>query len=314
MSQTPVNIAEGTPSATSVPVDVISRASPEISTTTTADPGTAGTSLAVTARDAFSQSGSFLIRVENEEMLVTAGQGVGAGSFTVVRGQNQSQGRSAGVAHASGVSVYQVVGVQRVEPVYAKKQITYLGRVASFRTPGRAGTTGQKIFAIHNSSTSAVKVDVDKITIDIVQTAAAGVAPTVIPPIIRAWKFTAVPTNGTNLTKVPEDSALSSNAQVTVWGDASADGTGSTTTLTITLPAGTIITEEFKPRILVVGTSASTFYESFDRTTFFEGSEEFITLNAGEGVAVFIDYTVATANPTTDMWISSARWTEYTNA
>lgn len=82
-------------------------------TTTTADPGTAGTTLAVTARDTFPQSGQFRIVVQNSEtdktnreiMLVTGGYGAGAGSFTVTRGD----GGTTGVAHATGSYVAQVL-------------------------------------------------------------------------------------------------------------------------------------------------------------------------------------------------------------
>ncbi len=313
MPTRPVGVTDTATAAGVVEVDVVERASVDIKTTSTADPGSGGTSLAVTDLSLGGKApsaGSFKVRVEAEVMLVTAGHGTGAGSFTVTRGQDGT----AAVAHASGVVVAQVVAVQRVEPVDASKQVSYQGRCATFRTPGRAGTAGQKIFAIHNATTSPVLVDVHKITVDLLAVAAAGVAPTVIPPVIRAWKFTAVPTNGTALTKVPENSALSSSASVTVFGDASADGTSSGTALTVTLPAGTIITQEFAPRILVVGTSASTFYEPLDRTTFFESDDEQITLRALEGVCVYLDYAVAAGNPTTSHWLVTCRWTEYTAA
>jgi len=284
-----------------VEIDVVERASVDIFTTTTADPGSGGTSLAVTLRDRFPQSGNFKIRVEAEVMLVTAGHGTGAGSFTVTRGQD---GTTA-VAHTTGVRVAQVVGVQRVEPVGASKQVSYMGRAAAFVTPGRAGTTGQKVFAIHNATGSKVIVDVDKITTDVMQTAAKLIQ----PAKVRAQRFTAVPTNGNSIGKVPEDTSLSSDGSVTVWGDASADGTSSTTALTVTLPANQVVTQEWAARALtLVG------YEQFDKTYFFDNENEVITLRALEGIAVFLDYTVAGANPITDMWLVSARWTEYTVA
>lgn len=82
-------------------------------TTTTADPGTGGTSLAVTSRTLFPQAGQFTIVVQDSEtsktnreiMLVTGGTGAGAGSFTVTRGQEGT----AGVAHAIGSYVAQVL-------------------------------------------------------------------------------------------------------------------------------------------------------------------------------------------------------------
>jgi hypothetical protein len=115
-----------------------------------------------------------------------------------------------------------------------------------------------------------------------------------------------LPTNGTALTKVPIDSVLASNSAVTVLGDASADGTSSGTALTATLPAGTFLTQEFAPRfITAVG------YEMFDRETFFSADQEYVTLNALEGVALFLDYTLATQNPTTDTWVAGIEWEEY---
>lgn len=295
--------AEGTPAATAMPIDVVERPDPGVTTTTTADPGTGGGTLAVTLRDRFPQTAGFKIYVLGssgipEIMLVTAGVGTGAGSFTVTRGQDGTTG----VAHSVGAKVYLMVGTQRVEPINSSQVVLYKGRASTFKTLGRAGTAGQKIFAIHNSSTSTVIVDVQRIYVDVMQTAARVIE----PPAIRLWKFTAVPTNGSAVTKVPEDSALTSNAQVTVWQDASADNTGSGTTLTVTLPGGTFVSQTWGARALtLVG------YEQFDREIFFESSEEDLTLRAGEGAAVFLDYTAAVANPITDKWIVTCRWIEY---
>ena len=303
MPTRPTGVADAVNADAVLEVDVVERASVDIKTTTTADPGSAGTSLAVTLRDRFPQSGNFKIRVEKEVMRVTAGQGTGAGSFTVTRGVDGT----AAVAHTSGVAVALVVGVQRVEPVVASQQVSYLGRTATFRIPGRAGTTGQKLFAIHNATTSPVLVDVDKIAIDLVATVIKAV--TVLPPVLRAWKFTAVPTLGTAGTKVPEDSSLVSSSGVTLWQDASADGTSSASALAVTLPAATVITEEYAPRLI---TAAG--YEMFDRTIFFDNENEVITLRPLEGICVFADYVLATQNPITDMWLVACRWIEYTAA
>lgn len=299
-------------------VDTVARSSVDIVTTTTADPGTTAptTTLAVTDRTFGGRVGTtdanYFITVIGtsglrETMLVTGGGGAGAGSLNVTRAQMGSTA----IAHSIGAKVSKVVWVQRVEPVDGSKEVSYKGRFTTFDTLGRAGTTGQKVAAIHNSSASTVIVDVEKVQVDLVQAAAAGQAPTVLGAKIRMWRFTAVPTNGTNLTKVPEDTALTSSSAVTVWGDASADTTGSATTLTITLPAGNAMAQEFSPRMLVVGTSASTLYEMFDKTTFFEDESVAITLRAGEGMALFIDFVVATGNPITNHWIAAFRWTEY---
>jgi hypothetical protein len=299
MPSRPVGVTDTTNASGVAEVDTVERASPDIVTTTTADPGT-GTSLAVTLRDKFPQSGNFKIRVEAEVMLVTAGQGTGAGTFTVTRGQDGTTN----VAHTSGVTVAYVVAVQRVSPI-DERQVSYIGYAATFKTLGRAGTTGQKIFAIHNATGSKVLCDVDKITVDLMQT----VAKVVEPPDVRLWRFTAVPTNGSAVTKVPQDTTLTSNASVTLWQDSSADNTGCGTTLTVTLPAATVITQSWAARALtLVG------YEQFDREKFLDGDGEVMTLRPLEGVCVFLDYTVATANPTTDKWIVTCRWVEYTLA
>ena len=137
--------------------------------------------------------------------------------------------------------------------------------------------------------------------VDLYQTVVKAV--TVAPPIIRIHKFTAVPTNGTALTKVSKDSALTTNASITAWGDASADGTGSATTLTVTIPANSVLTQEYAPRLI---TAAG--YEMFDRTELLEGKD--IVLRALEGVVVFLDYVLATQNPITDMWIVGCDWWE----
>jgi hypothetical protein len=35
-----------------------------------------------------------------------------------------------------------------------------------------------------------------------------------------------------------------------------------------------------------------------------------VTLSQNEGVVVFLDYTVATMNPITDMWSATVEWSE----
>jgi hypothetical protein len=177
----------------------------------------------------------------------------------------------------------------------------FMGRAGTFRTPGRAGTTGQKLLSIHNATGSSVQVFVDGITVDLVQTVIKAV--TVIPPIVRLWAVTVLPTNGTALTKNKVGGVGSTSSSVTVLGDASADGTNSGTALTATLPAGTILTQEFAPRFV---TAAG--YEMADRIEFLGSTP--ITLGALQGLVLFLDYTVATANPTTDMWVATVSWSE----
>ncbi len=100
--------------------------------TTTADPGTGGTSLAVTLRTPFPQSGQFRILVQASEtdktnreiMLVTAGYGTGAGSFTVTRAPEGP----AAVAHASGSYVAQVMTAAALQQFVLDRDALFLVR------------------------------------------------------------------------------------------------------------------------------------------------------------------------------------------
>jgi hypothetical protein len=191
------------------------------------------------------------------------------------------------------------------QPSQKEAGATFRGRACSFRTPGRAGTAGQKLFSIFNPSGTTAAVVVNQLAIDIYQTAVK--AATVAPPLIRVHKITVQPTNGTTLTRVPKDSLLPvSGANAIVQGDASADGTSSASALTHATANGgaaTTFTQEFTPRLI---TAAG--YEMFDRTELLEGKE--IILRASEGLLVFLDYTAATQNPITDMWMLSVDWYE----
>lgn len=183
----------------------------------------------------------------------------------------------------------------------ASASVLFKGRAATFRTPGRAGTTGQNILAIHNATGSAVTVTVSKIVVDIYQTVVKAI--TVAPPNIRIWKVTVLPTNGTALAKTKIGGTTTSSGSVTVFGDASADGTGSGTTLTTTRPAGTFIAQRFASRNI---TAAG--YEMIDGIEFLDSTD--VILNPLEGLVVFLDYTLATQNPVTDMWAAYVEWTE----
>jgi len=179
----------------------------------------------------------------------------------------------------------------------------FRGRAGTFRTPGRAGTVGQNILSIHNATGSTITLVVNKVFVDLMQTVVKAV--TVAPPIMRLWKVTVLPTNGAALTKNKIGGSGASNADVTLLQDASADGTGAGTTLTATRPAGTIISQEFAPRLITaVG------YENADRVEWLGDTE--VVLAPLEGLVLFLDYVLATQNPTTDMWIAGIEWYEYT--
>ena len=190
---------------------------------------------------------------------------------------------------------------QAAAPVSTSLISNFKGRACTFTTLGRAGTSGQKILSLFNDTGSQVTVTINKVFVDLVQTVVKAI--TVRPPVVRLWKITAPPTNGTVLSKNKIGGTIPSSSSVIVRGDSSADGTGSGTTLTATLPAGAIVTQEFAPRYI---TGAG--YEPADRMEFL--GDTTITLNALEGVVLFLDYTLATQNPVTDQWTGGIEWEE----
>lgn len=107
-------------------------------TTTTADPGSGGTTLAVTDGSTFPATGNFRVKVENEIMVCTARTG---NSLTVVRGQEGTTG----VAHAVGVLVDHVLTAEsqrRYVPEYVI-QPRHHGLVAWSHDPTMCDTDGQ---------------------------------------------------------------------------------------------------------------------------------------------------------------------------
>jgi hypothetical protein len=195
---------------------------------------------------------------------------------------------------------------QYVIPV-EDKVVSYSGRAGIYRTPGRALTSGpgRPIVTLWNAAASGVQVDLATVTVDVVQTAIKAV--TVVPPAVRIHRITAAPTGGSALTKMPNASSGTSNANVTLLQDASADGTASGTALAVTL--GAMATQEFAPR-LIQSTAASIIYEPADRMEFLSTGP--ITLAPGEGACCYIAYPVAASEPTTDFWIANIYWKEYT--
>ncbi len=184
--------------------------------------------------------------------------------------------------------------------VGTKRTVTYQGRAGSFRQLGIAGTAGQNLFSIFNAAGSTVVVSLESITFDVYQTAARVVA----PPVIRLHRISTLPTGGTAVGKVAEDTALTSNASVTLLQGTASDG-GAATAIVSTPAAGSILTQEPVARALtLVG------YEQFDRGDFLTSGP--IMLRAGEGVLFRLDYNTATSNPVTDNYTVNARWIEYT--
>jgi len=197
------------------------------------------------------------------------------------------------------------VGAATVQEQYVlvqdEKVVTYKGRAGTFRIPGSAAVT-HKLLSVFNAAGSTTIVSVDKIFVDVYMTVVK--AATVPPPIIRIHRATVAPTGGTALAKVAMDSALTTNASVTLLQGASVDGTASV--ITHTIAAGTLISQEIAARLI---TAAG--YEPADRVEFLDGSGG-VLLRAGEGLVVEVASIAATSNPATDMWSAGIQWSEFT--
>jgi hypothetical protein len=184
--------------------------------------------------------------------------------------------------------------------------VSYRGWAATFITPGRA-TPPQYLLSLHNATSSPVVVAVNRIMLHLWRDTIKTIL--VIPPVVRLHRFTALPVNGTAITKVPVDSSLSSSASVTVKGDASADGAASASPLTVT--AGSPFDQLWAGRGAVSSTTAAQ-YEYHDVIALHDGPPE-ITLRALQGVLVLLDnYAATTGNPLQDRWLASINWEEYT--
>ena len=173
---------------------------------------------------------------------------------------------------------------------------TYKGRACGFRTPARVALT-QPIFTFWNGSASKI-CRIKYVGVDAISTAIK--AATVIPALVRFYRCTAAPTNGATVTKAPEDSTLTSDANIIIRCDASADGTIAASALAATAVGGAL-TQEYAPRLI---TAAG--YEMFDKSEFFQTSE--IVLRPSEGLIVRLE---APANMViTDHYIVNTIWTE----
>ncbi len=178
---------------------------------------------------------------------------------------------------------------------------TFRGRASTLRSIGRAGTTARRLLTIFNAAGSGKVVHVNQVAVDFAQTVAMAV--TVIPPPVRVYRISALPTGGTALTKVAKDTLLTSSASVTLAGDASADGTNSASALAAATTAGAALSHEFFPRLI---TAAG--YEVADRIELL--SDKDIVLRPGEGLVLSSDITLATQEPAGVHTIATIDWWE----
>jgi hypothetical protein len=293
----PVGVADTAPGTAVAEIDVVERASPDLTTTTTADPGAAGTTLAVTSAARFPSTNNFKVRVENEVMLVTAG--AGTTSWTVTRGVDNTTA----VAHAAGVSVAQVVAVQRVEPVEASRQVSFRGLAGTFRTLGNAAAT-QNLFTIENASGSPVLVAIRRLSLEVESTAALAA----LANRIVVSRPTALPTAGTALTKVAAETALASSASVVLRGATASDG-GAATAITAT--AGAQMWSTFAMRM---HTLAGQVMFQPDNLLPEHVADQPVILRAGEALLAQVVQPTAANNANTYHYVVKCAWDEFTVA
>jgi hypothetical protein len=193
------------------------------------------------------------------------------------------------------------VAEQYVIPI-SERVASFKGMATSFRMPGRAATA-QNLFAIFNASGSTVLVAVRRLSFQMDVTTAL----TAVAKQIKTSRITAVPTNGTALSKVAVDSAQTSSANVTVWNDASADGTSSATTLTAT--PGTAGWQQFAMRM---HTAAGQVLMDDEAVVPLLSADDPVILRASEGLLVSVVAAATTSNPTTDQMIVQCMFEEFT--
>lgn len=182
-------------------------------------------------------------------------------------------------------------------------RVIYRGISGTFRTPGRAGSTGQTLLTLYNAGGSTVKVRILGFRVDLYVTVVKAV--TVPPPIIRVKKTVSnSPSNGVALEKNQIGGSGSSSSSVTLLQDASADGTAATTALVGGgATAAPFVGQAFAHRVITaVGfeTQHRHFFE-FGRGIEFTGSD---------GIQVRLEYTNVASNPITDMWVVDVEWEE----
>lgn len=281
-------------------VDVALRPSPEQVTTTTADPGTSGTTLAVTANSRFPATNGYFIRVDNEYMFVTAG--AASNSWTVTRNviPPSTASAGAGVAHSIGATVSLMVGVQRVSPVL-ERLVTFQGAVAGFRTLGNAASP-QNLFTIENGAGSTVLVGVKKLSVEMDATAAQ----LAVAPEFLTTRPTGLPTGGTQMTKTGGyDTSLTSNASAILRAATASDG-GAATAITATA-GGTRLYHQFQMRMPTqVGQMLADDWNCIPLQCY----DDPVILRAGEALLVQVIGTAA-SNAATNHYVAKCVWEEF---
>lgn len=192
-------------------------------------------------------------------------------------------------------------GDQYVIPVY-DRVTSFAGRAASQRIPGNAATS-QVLATLHNATGSAVLVNINRIIVDELSMATKAI--TILPPVLRVYRITVLPTGGVAINKVAFDTTQTTSASVTCLQGASADRVASA--ITATVPTTTRVAE-----FTTVRTITGAGIEISAPFTFFEGDSD-VTLRAGEGLAVVLeDAVVTTGSPASDSYTVAFDWQEFT--
>lgn len=220
---------------------------------------------------------------------------------TIVQGV-EARGYRRGALTADGWDQYVVPVRDRIT--------TFAGRSSSFRVPSRALAT-INVMSIYNASATVI-VAVKRVLFDMYSPAAA--AATVHPPIVRVSRFVTLHTSGSAVGKVAMDTAFNPDAGVTVLQDASADGTSAATALTVSIPAGNVLTQEVCPRLITVGTANAMVIEPADRMEFFSGQSDII-LRQNQGLVLHLVYLAAPVAGSATVghhYVGVVDWEEYT--
>lgn len=167
---------------------------------------------------------------------------------------------------------------------------------ASFRTLGSAATP-HNLLTIENTD-ATVEVRIRDISIQLDATAVL----TAVMPLVKVSRATAVPTDGTTLSKGQFDTANASDAQVVVRGATASDG-GAATAITAT--AGTALWQEYLMRMhTVVGQVLSPPSRMPTVLT------KDLVLRQNEAVLVQVVAAAGTSNPATNHWSVTVTWDE----
>jgi len=182
------------------------------------------------------------------------------------------------------------------------KTISFTGLAASFRTIGAAATT-QNLFTIENASGSPVIVGIRRLLVQLDATAYLSV----VMPLVKTSRPSALPTGGTILPKTTMDVSTTGSSDSVVIRGGNAYNGGAATAITAT--AGTILWQQYAMRMhSVVGqvfTDDNPVLPSLTQDTSF-------VLRANEGLLVQVVSAATGSNPTTNHWWVECVWEEYT--